>query len=472
MSEQQTGWSALLSGESGIRSLTLAGGIALHAINVYIVVTILPSIVRDIGGANYYSWAATVFVAASLIGASLVSKALAYIGPRAAYIFAALVFAIGTFGCGFASTMPTFLIARLVQGFGGGLLLSLTYSMVRIVFARPLWPRAMGLISGMWGISTLLGPAIGGVFAEYNNWRAAFWLVGCLAALFSVIAFVILPRQKGRAEKTVPLPLIQLILLTALVLAISTGSAMESTWAKIAGLLVGGLLLMLLAFIDKRARYRILPKGSFSPKSAFFSIYAMMLILMTAVNGAELYLPLFLQYLHGLGPLLAGYLASLMSIGWTCGSLPSAGINTRRLPYIIMLSPMLCLAGMTVLLFLIPGTLTSAYFFSLSSVALLIIGIGSGIVWPHLLTRILQYADDEDTDLASASLTTVQLFGTALSAALAGTVANLAGLSNPGGLKGTTQAATVLFIFTIILLVAALPYARRIVRAVREEGKN
>lgn len=472
MSEQQPGWGALLSGRSGIRSLTLASGVALHAINVYIVVTILPSLVRDIGGENYYSWAATLFVTASLIGASLVSKALVHIGPRSAYIIAALIFAVGTFGCGYAASMPVFLTTRIVQGFGGGLLLSLTYSMMRIVFERPLWPLAMGLISGMWGISTLLGPAVGGLFAEYDNWRVAFWLVGCLATIFSIVAFVVLPRYTGRTEKPNPLPLLQLALLTVLVLAISTGSAMESTWGKIAGLLIGLLLLLLLAFIDRRARYRILPQGSFSPKSAIFSIYSLMLILMTAVNGAELYLPLFLQNLHGLGPLVAGYLASLMSIGWTCGALPSAGINPRRLPYIITLSPLLCVAGMTVLLFLIPGAMTSAYFFSVTSLALLIIGIGSGIVWPHLLTRILQYSSSEDAELASASLTSVQLFGTALSAALAGTVTNLAGLTNPGGVQGMTHAATALFIFMILILIAGLPYTRRIVQAVKEEGKT
>jgi len=473
MSEQQTGWSALLSGKSGILSLTLAGGVALHAVNVYIVVTILPSLVRDIGGENYYSWAATVFITASLVGASIVSQVLTHIGPRLTYIIAALVFSLGTFGCGYAASMPVFLLARLVQGFGGGLLLSLTYSMVRIVFERPLWPRAMGLISGMWGISTLFGPAIGGIFAEYDLWRASFWLVGCLAVIFSIIAFAVLPRQTERTEKSDnSLPLLQLALLTALVLVISTGSAMEPTWAKIAGLLIGFLLLLLLALVDGQARHRILPQGSFSPKSIFFSIYIIILIQMTVVNGAELYLPLFLQNLHGLGPLLAGYLASLMSIGWTCGSVPSSGIDTRRLPYIIMLSPLLCLAGMVVLFFLIPGHMASAYFLTFISIALLIIGIGSGIIWPHLLTRILQYAHNEDADLASASLTSVQLFGAALSAALAGMVANLAGLNNPGGTEGAMRAATMLFVFFIALLIAGLPYTRRITRTVKDEERS
>jgi len=196
----------------------------------------------------------------------------------------------------------------------------------------------------------------------------------------------------------------------------------------------------------------------------------MMLIIMTAVNGAELYMPLFLQNLHQVGPLVAGYLASLMSIGWTCGSLPSAGISARKLPYVLILSPLLCFCGTAVLFFMIPGTWSSGYFFSLITVALFIIGFGTGIIWPHLLTRILQYASHEDADLASASLTTIQLFGTALSAALAGTMTNLAGLTNPGGIVGTTHAATALFAFMIILLVCVVPLARRVICAIRQES--
>lgn len=469
MSETEPGWGALLSGKNGIRSLTLAGGVALHAINVYIVVTILPSLVKEIGGENYYSWAATIFVTASLIGASLMAGLLKRVGPRMAYVVAALIFALGTFGCGFAPSMPLFLVGRLVQGFGGGLLLSLSYGMVRIVFVRALWPRALGIISGMWGIATLLGPAIGGIFAEYDIWRVSFWLVGCLAILFTVLAFVVLPANNERNEKTKPIPVIQLGILTVLVLTISAGSAMDSTIGKIGGLVLGLLLLIVLAQVDRHAKNRLLPSGSFTPSSQLFSIYVLMLSLSVAVNGAELFLPLFLQVLHHLTPLPAGYLAALMSIGWTCGSLPSAGVSPRRLPSLMIGAPLLCLLGMVILLFLIPSERTSSAFLVVISVGLFIIGIGSGIIWPHLLSRVLQTASDDDADLASASLTSVQLFATALSAAFAGTITNLAGLHVPGGTSGTINAARALFLSLVIILLIGLPFTRRISKSIRQE---
>lgn len=465
MSEQ--GWSALLSGKNGIRSVTLAGGVALHAVNVYIVVTILPSLVNDIGGQQYYSWAATIFVTASLIGASLAAKLLANTGPRTAYVIAALLFAVGTFICSLAPTMPLFLFGRLIQGFGGGFLLSLSYSMVRIVFAPSLWPRAMGVISGMWGISTLLGPAIGGVFAEYGVWRASFWTVGILATIFSIVAIKVLPKENQNTEAQSRLPIMQLAVLTALVLIISAGSAVEASWAKIGGIVVGVILLFILARLDIRSSNRMLPAGAFIPSSAFFPLYSLMVIISIAVNGAELYLPLFLQELHGEGPLMAGYIAALMSIGWTCGSLPSAGAKPATVRAIVMISPCLGLIGMVTLLWFIPSSWQSAGFIAAISVALFMIGVGAGTCWPHLLTRVLQCARPEDALRASSSLTSIQLFSTALSAALAGTVTNLAGLFIPGGVDGMINAARALFIFLIVLLLLGIPCAISVARAMR-----
>ncbi|BCQ62129.1 hypothetical protein PBOI14_38790 [Pseudomonas sp. Boi14] len=77
-----SGWSALLLGKNGLRSAALAGGVALHAINVYLVTTLLPSVVKDIGGLDYYAWNTTLFVVASIIGSVLSTRALALLGPK------------------------------------------------------------------------------------------------------------------------------------------------------------------------------------------------------------------------------------------------------------------------------------------------------------------------------------------------------------------------------------------------------
>lgn len=173
--ETVSGWSELFRGRNAIYALALGGSVALHALNIYIAITIMPSVVADIGGLDYYAWSTTVFVVASILGSALSSRLLQRAGARGAYAVAALVFGAGTIICALAPSMPLLLAGRFVQGFGGGFLYALAYGVIRLVFPEHLWARAIGLISAMWGIATLAGPAIGGVFAEIGAWRAAFW---------------------------------------------------------------------------------------------------------------------------------------------------------------------------------------------------------------------------------------------------------------------------------------------------------
>jgi MFS family permease len=92
-------WSDLLSGSNGWRALGLAGGVALHATNVYVATTILPSVVHDIGGLELYAWNTTLFVVASILGSVLSVRLLAVLGARSAYFSALAVFALGTVVC-------------------------------------------------------------------------------------------------------------------------------------------------------------------------------------------------------------------------------------------------------------------------------------------------------------------------------------------------------------------------------------
>ncbi|WP_455476599.1 MFS transporter [Bartonella sp. B41] len=455
--------SSLLLSKNGICTLTFTGGVALHAINAYIVITILPSLINDIGSELYYSWAATVFVIASLLGTSLATKILGEMGPRNAYVIACFIFTVGTFICSVALDMQLFLIGRFIQGFGSGSLLSLSYSMVRIIFSPPLWPRALSIISGMWGISTLLGPAIGSITIQYGAWRVSFWIVGALAIIFALIAFKFLPKEKGNYVPTPPLPLPQLLILTLLIFIISAGGTTDITIIQICGLIIGLSLLFVLAKLESSTLYPMMPHKTFSLSSEFFPVYTLILIMTTIGYSVELYFPLFLQKIHGQTPLFAGYMAILMSFGWTCGSILSTGASTKKIGNIIVYSPILSLLGMGVLLWLIPTRVSAPEYTVIICLTLLFIGISIGISWPHLLTRILQCASSKDALRASESLTSVQLFSAALSATLAGTITNLAGICDPGGIAGMISAAKVLLTtLTSILFCLGIPFALRV----------
>ncbi len=460
----QAGWGDLLSGANATRSFALAGGVALHAVNVHITTTILPTVVRDIGGLDLYAWNTTLFVVASVLGSALSVKLMEFAGPKGSYALAALLFAAGAAMCAWAGTMPMMLIGRLVQGIGGGFLFALTYAMIRLVFDERLWPRAMALVSGMWGVATLVGPAVGGAFAQWGAWRGAFWSVALLALLFALLASLVLPGRDRQASASgkAAIPLAQLVLLALAVIAISAGSTSAELARNALGIVAALVLAMLLVAVEARSRQKLLPAGAFRFRSTIAMLYATMSLLILTVTGGEIFVPLFLQTLHRQSPLAAGYLAALVAAGWTVGSIASSGTAGRTVERAIMAGPLLGLAGMAGLAMFIPGNSTGTWW-ALAPIclALAMIGVGVGLAWPHLLTRVLKAVEPHERALAGASITTVQLCATAAGAALAGMTANAGGLIDPGGLDGTARAASWLFWTFALAPLLGLVAARR-----------
>jgi MFS family permease len=450
MSSPPTGWAALLTGVNAVRTLALVGGVALHAINLYIGTTILPSVVRDIGGLEFYAWNTALFVVASIISAAMATQVLGKLGPRFAYVLGAAIFALGSLACALAPSMPVMLAGRVVQGFGGGLLLALPYAMIRLLYDEALWSRAIGLLSGMWGVATLVGPAIGGVFAQMDAWRWAFGALIPAAALFTLLAAGVIPRRNTASSPASPVPWLQLFLLAGAVFAVSAGSVSPQPAWNGGGVAVAIALSALLVMVDKRAAKRLLPKDAFRP-GVLGALYLAMALLAMMVTSTEIFSPLFFQVLHAQTPLASGYLAAIMSAGWTLGSLISSSATGSRARLAIRIAPVLALVGLTGMAVLMPSPSDGSWqVLAPICVAMVAVGFAVGIAWPHLSTRVLQIAPQGEEDLAASSIMTVELFATAMGAALAGMLANLGGLSSPDGVPGTAGAAQWLFaVFTL-----------------------
>lgn len=446
MSSAPTGWAALLSGVNAVRTLALVGGVALHAINLYIGTTILPSVVRDIGGLEFYAWNTALFVVASIISAAMATQVLGKLGPRFAYVLGAAIFAVGSLACALAPSMPVMLVGRVVQGFGGGLLLALPYAMIRLLYDEALWSRAIGLLSGMWGVATLVGPAIGGVFAQMDAWRWAFGALIPAAALFTVLAVGVIPRRNTAESQSSPVAWTQLFLLAGAVFAVSAGSVSSQVVWNAAGVGAAIALSALLVIVDKHATNHLLPKDAFRP-GAMGALYLAMGLLGMTVTSTEIFSPLFFQVLHAQTPLASGYLAAIMSAGWTVGSLISSSATDSRARLAIRIAPVLALAGLVGMAVLMPAPSNGGWHvLAPICAAMVAVGFAVGIAWPHLSTRVLQIAPQGEEDLAASSIMTVELFATAMGAALAGMLANLGGLTQPGGVPGTAGAAQWLFV--------------------------
>lgn len=461
-------WGELLSGRNGLRSIALAGGVALHAVNVYIATTILPSVVEDIGGLEYYAWNTTLFVVASILGSALSPKATYKFGPRRAFLVAIFLFALGTAACAAAPTMGWMLVGRTGQGFGGGLLLGLSYSAICLVFEERLWPLATGLTSSMWGVATLAGPAIGGIFAETGHWRWAFWAVlpACAGLAWLITKQIAVKPSLPRAA--VKVPMIQIALLVVSVLVMSVASLSYSVLWNGLGIALGLLIGLGVARVDKAASVRLMPTGGYALKGGMGSLYICVCLLSMGIT-VEVFVPYFLQTIHGYTPLIAGYMTALMSLGWTLGSLVSSSRGHVAAHWLLRAGPWVSAVALAILAVLVPlsGLNTNGDAVLWLSLPLLGVGVGIGICWPHLLTRVFKASPAGEQNLASSAIITVQLYAMALGATLGGMVANAAGFTEPGGLQGARAAALAMFVMFAFFPAAAALFMNGITRSGR-----
>lgn len=455
----QAGWRELFTGSYAARSIAIAGATIIHAVNIFIATTVMPSVVEDIGGIRFFSWATTLFVVASIIGASLAASTIDRLGTRNAYRFALLFFGIGALICSLAPAMAVLLVGRSVQGLGGGMLSALTYTTIRLVFPERLWARAMAVSSAMWGIATLSGPAIGGIFAELGVWRLAFGSIIPLVVGLALLLERILPRTGASEERRESrVPWVQLGILAASVLIVSAASAQDDTLVTGIGIVVAISLFFVLVRVERRAATRLLPTGTFSLRSPIGPIFATMVLMSFAIT-ADIFIPLFLQVLHGLSPLWAGYLTAVLSIGWTLASLPVSGLAGPQAARAILTGQTMMVVGMVTLAVVMPVHGDSVGLIAVIAAGLLLLGMGMGSGWAHVLTRALAAAPEGEQAITAQSLTTVQMLASAFGAAFAGVVTNLAGLSDAGNPDGTANAALWLFaIFAVIPVLALLMF--------------
>ncbi|MCA1323337.1 MFS transporter [Herbaspirillum sp. alder98] len=461
-------WGELLGGRNGARAVALTGGVALHAINVHIVTTILPSMVRDIGGLDYYAWNVTLFVVTSIIGSTLTSKLLSLLGARGTCMVALAVFGAGALACAAAPDMGWMLAGRAVQGIGGGLLAALGYALIPLVFEQRLWSRAIALVSGMWGISTLLGPAVGGLFAASGHWRLAFWALMPLLALQGALVMAQLgpqAMQKADRQPSAAVPIGRILLLAASVLLVASSAQAGAGWLATLWVAAGIVLAWLVARIDLRHRSSLLPRSGYAINSEMGGVFACVALLVIG-SCTEIFVPYFLQTLHGYAPLAAGYMTAAMAAGWSLGSLLSSGRSGLAADRLVRLGPLLMTFGLAALALLLPASVVAAGAAADIAIvlALAAAGMGIGLGWPHLIARALHAARPGEENLTSSAITTVQLYAMAIGAALVGLTANRAGLILPGGVEGARDAAMVLFALFALAPALAVLLTRRLTR--------
>ncbi|MET9805154.1 MDR family MFS transporter [Streptomyces halstedii] len=401
---------------------TIVLGILLAALDQTIVGTALPTIVSDLGGAEHMSWVVTAYLLAETVSTVLVGKFGDLFGRKLIFQISAVIFITGSFLCGLASNMLLLIIWRGVQGIGaGGLMVT---SMALIADVIPLRDRGkyQGAIGAVFGVATVVGPLLGGLFTDHLTWRWAFYVNVPIAIVVVVAAARTIPSVRAAGRPVIDYLGIALVAVgaSALILGTSWGGN-EYAWGSpvIIGLFAGGLVaLALFCAVELRAREPMLPMRLFgNPVFAVCSILSF--IVGFAMLGAMIYLPTYLQYVDGDSATLSGVRTLPLVVGLLAASVFSGNVVSKTGHY--RLFPVAGSLVMAAGLFLLSRMGPDSGVWR-ESLFMLVLGIGIGLSMQVLTIAVQNTVDYSDLGTATSGVTFFRTLGSSFGTAVFGTI--------------------------------------------------
>lgn len=442
-------WRELAAPGYAAATLTLCLGVGLFAFNSFLVSTALPSAVGELDGVAVISWAVAIYLLFAILGGVLAPSLKARHGARRALVASGLVFLGGCALSGLADGMATLLVGRALAGIGEGVIAALCYALIPELFPSRLVPKVFGAEAMVWALAAFGGPLVAGILTELLSWRAGFLVNVPLALLFVGLALAVVPAGGGGAPAGKP-PILRLAGIGGGVTAVAL-AAVAPTPAAMAALAALALPLFVLAVVlDRRAEAPLFPTEAFRPRGTVAFGLWFVLLMPVAQASTSVYLVLAAQTVFGLGPGLAGAVNATLAMAWSLSAVAVASLVPKtRDRLVIRVGGALAFAGLVahVAALAVPSL-------ALAVLAQAVIGAGFGISWGYVSQMVMEAAPGVERDRASALLPTLQSAGYAIGAALAGLVANAAGLVD--GADALTVRWSVGTVFAAASLVALL----------------
>jgi EmrB/QacA subfamily drug resistance transporter len=425
-------------------------GMLLAALDQTIVSTALPTIVGDLGGLSHLSWVVTAYLLASTASTPLWGKLGDLYGRKSFFQAAIVLFLVGSALSGLSRTMIELIGFRAVQGLGAGGLIVGAQAIIGDVISPRERGRYQGLFGALFGVSSVVGPLLGGVFVDNLSWRWVFYINLPLGALALFVTAAVLPGALSRVQRSID------YLGTALLAAAATDCVLFTSlggvsypWSSAPIITMGVLAPVLVAafvFVERRAAEPVLPMRLFTNR-VFSATSVIGFMVGFAMFGALTFLPLFLQVVRGVNPTVSGLYLTPMMAGLLLTSIGSGRLISRWGRYKVF--PILGTAVMTIGLYLFtylgvntPTLEISAFMF--------VLGAGIGGVMQVLVIAVQAAVDYRELGTATSGATFFRSiggsFGTAVFGAIFGNVLGgniahyLPGVRLPGGISPTSGA--------------------------------
>jgi len=321
-----------LRSERGPVLLALMLTTGLVALDSTIIATAVPSIVRDLGGFSQFPWLFSIYLLTQAVTVPLYGKFADMVGRRPVMFFGIAVFLAGSVLCGLAWSMPALIVARAVQGIGAGAVQPMSMTVVGDLYSVEERARVQGYIASVWGISSVLGPALGGLFSQYLSWRWIFFVnlpLGALAVWNLVRHFhEKIERRSHRVDYTGAALL--MIGCSLLILGLLEGGV-SWDWVSAASLLVlgvGAAAVVGFVLVERRAPEPVLPLWVFQRRTLIGGNLAALGVGALLI-GLSSYVPTYVQGVLGTGPVVAGFAVAALTMGWPIAAGYSGRIYMR-----------------------------------------------------------------------------------------------------------------------------------------------
>ncbi|MFN8981483.1 MAG: MFS transporter, partial [Alphaproteobacteria bacterium] len=395
--------------------------IFLSAVDQTIVATALADIATDMGGIERVSWILIAYLVAATCAAPVFGRLGDFFGRRRLLFVALAIFFVGCTGCALAPNLPSLVIARVIQGFGGGALLTLTQALIGEIVPPRERGKFQAWIAGAYGFASAFGPVAGGFITQAFGWRWVFWFLLPLPLVCAYIARRlpdIVPDHAGRRWRFDWLGLVLFVLtMGAALVALDRARRFDAAYLPlIIGLVAMALFAgVTLLRVERRHPEPLLPLPMFA-EASIWRLLMLSILVVAAQVGLISFLPLWLQVVRGYDPASAGLVLLAISIGSSLGAFFSGKMVARTghamlwpsigLPVAALIWGLLAIYAAAMPLWLMLTLLGAATF-------------GSGTSYPVVQTTVQAAAGQGRLGIAAAGVAFSRNFGAALGAAVA-----------------------------------------------------